>query len=86
MNGKIYRLGSKYVVIIEDSLKYYFVRPEDSILPYVIGSDIEFTLDESQNAIINKCQTIAEIHNTGLGWLCPKCNRVNAPFIKICDC
>ena len=86
MKGKIYRLGSKYVAFIEDSQKYYFVRPEDSRLPYVIGSDIEFTLDKLDMAIINKCETIAEIHNISLGWICPKCNMTNAPFIKNCDC
>lgn len=20
------------------------------------------------------------------GWICPRCNKVNAPFIKQCDC
>ena len=24
--------------------------------------------------------------NTNQGWSCPKCNRVNAPFISMCPC
>ena len=85
MNGKVVRLGNgKYIVIVDNA--FYNIRTEDSGLPFVIGSNIEFTLDESKKAIINKCETIAEIQNIGVGWICPKCNRVNAPFVTICDC
>lgn len=85
MNGKVFRLGNgKHIIIVDNA--FYNIRLEDSGLPFVIGSDIEFTLDESKKAIINKCETIAEIHNTPVGWICPKCSRVNAPFIKNCDC
>jgi hypothetical protein len=85
MNGKIYKLGNEKHIIVSN-YNYYNIRLEDSGLPFAIGSDVEFTLDEKGLAIINKCETIAEIHHNGLGWLCPKCNRVNAPFIEKCDC
>ena len=85
MNGKVFKLGNgKHIIIVDDS--FYNIRTEDSGLPFVIGSDIEFSLDESQKAIINKCETIAEIHNILIGWICPRCNRVNAPFKELCDC
>jgi hypothetical protein len=85
MNGKVYKLGNGKHIIVSN-YNYYNIRLEDSGLPFVIGSDVEFTLDQDNKAIINKCLTTAEIHHNGLGWLCPKCNRVNAPFVKICDC
>jgi hypothetical protein len=85
MNGKIYKLGDgKH--IIESNNNYYDIRIEDSDLPFAIGTDVKFTLNDNGLAIINKCLTTAEIHNNGLGWLCPKCNRVNAPFVTNCDC
>ena len=85
MNGKVFRLGNgKHIIIVDDA--FYHIRPEDAGLPFVIGSDIEFTLDDFKKAIINKCETIAEIHNIPIGWICPSCNRINAPFIKNCDC
>ena len=85
MNGKVYKLGNGKHIIVSN-YNYYNIRLEDSGLPFVIGSDVEFTLDKNNMAIINKCETIAEIYNNGLGWLCPKCNRVNAPFIEKCEC
>ncbi len=85
MLGKVYKLGNgKHIIIVDDN--FYHIRLEDSGLPFVIGSDIEFTLNNERKAIINKCETIGEIHNVNVGWLCPKCNRVNAPFKPNCDC
>jgi hypothetical protein len=85
MNGKVFKLGNgKHIIIVDDA--FYHIRLEDAGLPFVIGSDIEFTLDDFKKAIINKCETIAEIHNIPIGWICPSCNRINAPFIKNCDC
>jgi hypothetical protein len=86
MNGKIYLIADAYIIIDSDAGQKYVVRKEDSNLPYVIGSDVEYSIDPNQFAIINKCQTIAEIHNINTGWICPRCNRVNAPFFTNCDC
>lgn len=85
MEGKIYKLGNTKHIIVSN-YNYYNIRLEDSGLPFVIGSDVEFTLNDSGNAIITKCETTAEIHNVSLGWVCPKCNSVKAPFIEKCDC
>ena len=85
MNGKVFILGNgKHIIIVDNA--FYNIRAEDSGMPFVIGSDVEFTFDHSGNAIISKCETIAEIHNIPSGWICPKCNRVNAPFKEICYC
>jgi hypothetical protein len=85
MNGKIFQLSNgKHIIGVNNS--FYHIRPEDGGLPFVLGSDVEFTLDDSKKAIINKCETIAEIHNLNMGWICPRCNKVNAPFKELCDC
>jgi hypothetical protein len=86
MNGKIYPINDTYIVQDVEDGKKYVVRIEDSHLPYVLGSNVVFSLNNHGFAIINQCETIAEIHNVNMGWICPKCNRVNAPFIKNCDC
>jgi len=84
MNGKIYPVADTYIV--EGNGKKYVVRKEDSDLPYLIGSEVIFSIDSKGFAIINQCETIAEIHNIPIGWICPKCHRANAPFVKNCDC
>jgi len=86
MNGKIYPIVDAYIIIDSNAGQKYVVRKEDSDLPYVVGSDVVFSVNKDGFAIINKCETIAEIHNTPIGWICPKCNKSNAPFIKKCDC
>jgi hypothetical protein len=86
MNGKIYPIGDAYVVQDIDNGKKYVVRKEDSDLPYVVGSDVVYSINGDGFALISKCVTNAEIHNIGLGWLCPRCNKVNAPFKQNCDC
>jgi hypothetical protein len=85
MQGKIYKLGNGKHIIVSN-YNYYKIRLEDSGLPFAIGSGVEFTLNEDNLAIINKCETIAEIHNVSMGWLCPRCNKVNAPNKLNCDC
>ena len=69
MNGKIYPIADTYVIQDIEGGKKYVVRIEDSYLPYIVGSDVEFTLNESGMAIISKCETIAEIHNIPVGWI-----------------
>jgi hypothetical protein len=86
MNGKIYPIGDVYMVQDIDTSKKYVVRIEDSDLPYVVGSAVVFGVNKEGFAIINQCETIAEIHTSPIGWICPKCNKSNAPFIKKCDC
>ena len=86
MNGKIYPIADAYIIIDLDAGQKYVVRKEDSDLPYVVGSDVVFSVNKDGFAIINKCETIAEIHSTPIGWICPKCNMSNAPFVKKCDC
>ena len=67
MNGKVYKLGNGKHIIVSN-YNYYNIRLEDSDLPFAIGSDVEFTLNQDNLAIINKCLTTAEIHNNVLGW------------------
>jgi hypothetical protein len=86
MNGKIYPIADAFIVQDVDTDEKYVVRKEDSDLPYVVGSDVVYSIDKDGFVIINKCETIAEIHNINTGWICPRCNRVNAPFVTICDC
>jgi transcription initiation factor IIE alpha subunit len=86
MNGKIYPIADTYIVHHIASRKKHLVRKEDSGLPYVVGSDVEYSIDQNGFAIINKCETIAEIHNVNMGWICPRCNKVNSPFSLNCDC
>jgi hypothetical protein len=86
MNGKIFPINDTYIVVQDDYGKKFVVRDEDSHLPYVIGSNVVFSLNNKGFAIINQCETIAEIQNLNMGWICPKCNKINAPFIKNCDC
>ena len=85
MNGKIYPIGGAYVVKDIDNEQKYVVRKEDSDLNFVVGSDVVYRVDNGF-AIIQECVTTAPIHNIGVGWICPKCNRVNAPFVTNCDC
>ena len=88
-NGKIYPIVDAYIVKDMDNNETYTVRIEDTNLPYVVGSNVVYSIDKDGFAIIHKCETIAEIHstpNTPIGWICPKCNKSNAPFIKKCDC
>ena len=85
-NGKIYPIVDAYIVKDVDTNQSYTVRIEDSNLPYVVGSNVVYSIDKDGFAIIHKCETIAEIHNVNIGWICPKCNRVNAPFKEMCDC
>jgi hypothetical protein len=85
MNGKIYPIGDTYVVQNIDTGVKHTVRKEDSNIPYVVASDVVYNVKDGF-AIIGECETIAEIHNIHMGWICPRCNKVNAPFIKICDC
>jgi hypothetical protein len=86
MNGKIYPIADTYIVQNIGSGQKNVVRKEDSNVPYVVGSDVVYSVNKDGFAIINECETIAEIHNINMGWICPRCNKVNAPFIKICDC
>jgi hypothetical protein len=86
MNGKIYPIADAFIVQDVDTGEKYVVRKEDSDLPYVVGSDVVYSIDKDGFVIINKCETIAEIHNINNGWICPRCNRANAPFVTNCDC
>jgi hypothetical protein len=86
MNGKIYPIADAFIVQDIDTGEKHVVRKEDSYLPYVVGSNVVYSIDKDGFAIIHKCETIAEIHSTPIGWICPKCNKSNAPFIKKCDC
>jgi hypothetical protein len=85
MNGKIYPIGDAYIVEDIDNGQKYVVRKEDSDLNFVVGSDVVYRVDNGF-ALIQECVTSAPIHNIGVGWICPRCNRVNAPFVTICDC
>jgi hypothetical protein len=85
MNGKIYPIGDAYVVQDIDNGQKYVVRKEDSDLNFVVGSDVVYRVDNGF-ALIQQCVTSAPIHNISVGWICPKCNRVNAPFVTNCDC
>jgi hypothetical protein len=86
MNGKIYPIGDAYVVQNIGSGQKHVVRKEDSNLTYVVGSDVVYRVDENGFAIIQQCVTTAEIHNVNIGWICPRCKKVNAPFVTNCDC
>ena len=86
MNGKIYPVADAYIVQDVDTGKKYVVRKEDSDLPYAVGSGVIYNINKDGFAIINECVTTAEIHNVNIGWICPKCNRVNAPFVTFCNC
>ena len=86
MNGKIYPKDGGYVVQNIASGELHKVRKEDSGLPFQVGSDVVYNVTRDGFAIIGECVTTAEIHNINVGWICPRCNRVNAPFNKICDC
>lgn len=86
MNGKIYPIGDAYIVQNIGSGQKHVVRKEDSDLPYVVGSDVVYSVNTDGFAIISQCVTNAEIHNIGVGWICPRCNKVNAPFVTNCDC
>ena len=81
MKGKILQTEDGYVV--ESQSGTYAVREEDSNIPYVLGSDVEFGLI-NYKAIIWKCTTSAEVYNLPVGWICPRCNKVNHPLNKIC--
>ena len=54
MNGKVYKLGNGKHIIVSN-YNYYDIRLQDSDLPFAIGSEVEFTLDQDNKAIINKC-------------------------------
>jgi len=82
--GKIFLTENGYVV--QNSEISIRVRDEDSKLPYVNGSDVQFSITEQNEATILECTTSAEIYNLSVGWICPRCNRVNAPFNRFCDC
>ena len=86
MNGKIYPIDDTYIVQNIGSGQKHLVRKEDSNIPYVVGSDVVYSVNKDGFAIIGECQTIAEIHNVNMGWICPRCNKVNAPFITNCNC
>jgi hypothetical protein len=83
MKGKIFPTEDGYIV--ESLSVRYAVREEDNNIPYISGSDVEFGLIDNK-AIIWQCTTSAEVYNLTAGWICPRCNRVNAPFNRFCDC
>ena len=90
MNGKIFiaKNGSVFIKDNDSPLCFSLSGNEKFLdMTFVDDSDIVYDTDIYGNVTnINECVTSAEIHNIGVGWVCPRCNRVNAPFVTNCDC